>query len=93
MSADLETLAARKQLLATRAALQRLHATNEVGKLREKSRWVRSIASVVLKPQTGAIAGAALLLAGRRPRLAHIAWWASVALVVMRLFRRGKPAA
>ena len=74
---DLQSLAARKQLLVTRAALQRLHATNELGKLREKSRWVRSIAT-----------GAMLLLAARRGRLSRIAGWAGVALALLRLFRR-----
>ena len=77
MGTELEDLASRKQLLVTRAALQRLHATVEVSRLREKSRWVRSIAPVVL------------LLAARRPRLGRIAWWAGIAYMAVRLFSRG----
>jgi hypothetical protein len=42
---ELESLAARKQLLVMEAALQRLRATNELVKLREKARWVARIAS------------------------------------------------
>jgi len=42
---ELEALAARKQLLVMQAALQRLRATNELVKLREKARWVARIAS------------------------------------------------
>jgi len=75
---DLEDLASRKQLLVTRAALQRLHATVEVSRLREKSRWLRSVAPVLL------------LLAARRPRLARIAWWAGIAYMAVRLFSRGE---
>ena len=77
MGTDLEHLASRKQLLVTRAALQRLHATVEVSRLRDKSRWLRSIAPVVL------------LLAARRGRLRRIAWWAGIAFMAVRLFSRG----
>ena len=45
MGDELESLAARKQLLVMEAALQRLRATNELVKLREKARWVARIAS------------------------------------------------
>ena len=44
MNAELKELELRKQLLVTRAALQRLQVLVEVGRLREKTRWVESIA-------------------------------------------------
>ncbi|HLX22695.1 MAG TPA: hypothetical protein VKR38_05060 [Usitatibacter sp.] len=74
--ADLDELAARKQLLSARAALQRLQVSVEIERLRDKSRWV------------GSVAGAALLLLGRRTRVARVLRWAAAAFALLRLFRR-----
>jgi hypothetical protein len=90
VASELELLAARKQLLVTRASLQRLQAGSEAAALRDRFRLPDSIGSVVRDPQMRSLAIAAALFAVRRPRFASVVLFAGIAFIVARLFRRGR---
>ena len=87
MSSELEVLAARKEVLVARAALQRLEAAHEIARLRDRLRFSRSVGSLISSTQVRGLLVAAALFAVRRSRFVRTARWAGIALSVLRFVR------
>jgi len=87
MSSRLDEIAARRELLVARGAVQRARAALEVGALRESLQWRRSAAGLATSPRArSALIGVALVLLGRG-RAGRILRAATLAIAVFRLAR------
>ncbi|HZZ94328.1 MAG TPA: hypothetical protein VFE23_17335 [Usitatibacter sp.] len=81
MSRSLELLALEKQLLVTRASVQRLRIAQQLGALREEARLPRLARQVAGSPRAqGALFTLLVAVAGRRGRVGH--WLRAAALAV-----------
>jgi hypothetical protein len=87
MSKRLETLAARRELLVARGAVQRARAALEAGRLRESLHWRRSVATFAASSSgRSALMGTALFLLGGS-RAGRFLRAAALAIAAFRLAR------
>jgi hypothetical protein len=87
MTSDTDLLRARRELLATRATLQRVRVANELQALREQARLPRLAAGVLGSARAQPILTAGLVSVLGRGRLALVVRVAGLAFAAYRIWR------
>jgi len=88
MSRDLQVLAAQKEVLLARAALERLSVAMQVESLRERSRVPPRLASLLGDRQVRPLLMALAMFALRRSRFRKIALIAGIVATVVKVLRK-----
>ena len=87
MSDEAELLALRRQLLVTRAALQRARVARDLHTLRECMHWPRIAATLLTSAPARSVLVTMLLMITRHTRLARVARIAGVAVALAQFAR------